>query len=145
MMEVLNSSEPSVLTRATRRNIPGDAIFQTRRNWIIAPSVLALELDGTDWSASHTKSGSITPCIERWVGPVTGIDAIEKKKMWSLPNIKLWSIAHKAQSLVNIHTELHLHSRNRNDWPLVYNLTTISHDTSDVLSAGCNISFVINF
>jgi hypothetical protein len=49
MMEALSSSEMSVLTRATRRNIPEDAIFHSHRREKLE-SYMAL----SDWSLAET-------------------------------------------------------------------------------------------
>jgi hypothetical protein len=57
-MDAMLSSETSVFTRATRRNIPEDGILRG-----VAPPFLSLWLEQDEWSV-HPQEGS---CVTRWI------------------------------------------------------------------------------
>jgi hypothetical protein len=61
-------------------------------------------LVGGEWAASRT--GGFAPgervpgihWIEGWVGPRTGLDAVEKREFLSLPGLELRRLSHSARS-----------------------------------------------
>jgi hypothetical protein len=61
-------------------------------------------LVGSEWSAS--RPGRFTPrerapsnqWIGDWMGPRTGLDDVEKRKILPLQGLELWTIGHSARS-----------------------------------------------
>jgi hypothetical protein len=70
----------------------------------IAPPFLTTALVGDVWSASRPgrftpgKSAPGTHWIGGWVGPATGLDNVERRKILPLPGLELRPLARPARS-----------------------------------------------
>jgi hypothetical protein len=90
-----------VTTRCTR---DGEPEYRMGGSGGIAPPFLTSALDGGEWSASrpcHFTPGERAPgthCIGGWVGPRTGLDDVERRKILPPPGLELRPLGRPARS-----------------------------------------------
>jgi hypothetical protein len=96
MKEALSSSETSVLTRATRRNIPEDAILHSHLREIL--KIFDLFLVFHEWRLIPSLRYPRKTWAAGWVDPSNGIYYSERRESLLPSGLEVWPLGRPAHS-----------------------------------------------